>query len=204
MKIPHRDLEEARQNPGAYVRKVFRGGRQPFRYSLFRAWQLTIFRYHQSRDLVAAKSDLEDRFKKFLSGRKHFDDYYEDLQNYVRDFERLKHVVVDTAARVTMNLGPDVQMIGEISRIDVSPDGGYSAVLIANSEQMNWQEQLRMPLLQKNFAETFSVSPERMKVGIYTIDGKHEFVSYSPSDIADAEKEARSIARRLLATAKAL
>jgi hypothetical protein len=200
VKIPHRDLEEARQNPGAYVRRL--SGREPrgFGPTLFRAWQLTIYRYHETGNPAAIKSDLEKRFKKFSSGPRQFDDYYENLQDYIRDFERLKHVVVDTKVRVNINLGASIQLVGEVSRVDLSPDEGYSAVLILSREQTNWQDQLRMPLLQRFFAENLSVALERVKVGVYVMEGKHEFVSYSASDVAEAEKEARSVARRLTAS----
>ena len=199
MKIPHRDLEEARLNTSAYLRKLSDGVRLGFRPSLFRAWQLTIYRYHQTKNEAAAKADLRQRFKQFASGARQFDDYCESLEKYFRDYQTLKHVVIDTAARISLNLGRDLDMVGEVSRLDVSLDGGYSALLIMSRRPANWEDELRMPLLQKYFAEMFSVSPQQTKVGIYVIDENHEFKSYSLNDIRDAELEARSLARRLIA-----
>ena len=205
MKIPHRDLEEMRVNPTGYLSRVARGGTEVRRRSVFRNWQLAIYEYHKRRDVIVAQAyfrNLCTRFVQTPAMLRRLEEHESAVADYATEFEGLGRAVVRTAIRVSLDLGNGMELGGEVGRLDIVAQGGYAAYLITH-QTPSWDTQLRMPLLQLCFARSLGVSPTDVVVGLYSYeDGRHFDRRFPLREVEAAEREARTLARRL-ATARA-
>jgi hypothetical protein len=202
MKIAHRDLEEARQNPGGYVARVAGGGPEIRRQSVFRYWQLAIYEYHKQRKLAAAEIYFRGRCGRFVptaAMQRRLEEHEDALRDYAAAFEGLGRGVIRTAVRVSFDLGSGVELGGEVGRLDVVPKGGYAAYLITH-DTPSWDDQLRMPLLQLYFATSLGVAPTEVIVGLYSYEAARHFErKFTSQEVRAAEREVRALARRLAA-----
>jgi hypothetical protein len=199
IRVSHRNLEEARGNPEAYVRRMARERGEGFRLSVPRCWQLATYEFHRrgSLDLAEAYFDgLCGRFKRTASNLAKIRDYRGGLRRYVEDYQERGRVFVATMVRISMDLGNDVFLAGEVGRVDVVLAGGYGAYLIGQGYE-GWQGQLRMPLLQRYVAGEFGVAVADVRVGVYSFDRGHEEQRFTPAEVTNAFEESVEIARRI-------
>lgn len=200
MRIPHRALEDVRLNPEAYARRMARGGGEVHRTSVLRYWQLAVYEFHRRNSVAAAEGYFDGacaRFAKSARMQRKIQDYRQGLREYVEQFRRSGHTFVAVGVRISLDLGSDIQMTGEVSRVDVITSGGYGAYLIGRvSEQ--WETELRMPLLQHYFADEFNVDVEDVRVGVYSVDwGCHRERLFPRGEVSAAVREAVRVVQRL-------
>ncbi len=202
MRIPHRNLEQARSNPLAYVRQAAATS-AIYRMSAFRLWQFAIREYHRTnQNLALAERYLDSKFRRTFAGGQGLErrllEFKAHLGVYAQEFIGLGHNALGVSERLSMDLGHGVSMTGEIGRVDLVISGGYAAYLFLK-EQTQWRDELRMPLLQANFADKFSVPTVLVRVGVYTLElGEHEDTQFSQRYVAGALQEGADLARRLI------
>jgi hypothetical protein len=90
-------------------------------------------------------------------------------------------------------------MGGEVSRVDVIvADDGYRGILLSDADDPQWQDQLRMPLLQRAIARKFERDEKDVVVGVQRLDGSDlQTHYYGARSIRDAEGEARTLAETI-------
>jgi hypothetical protein len=198
MKIPLSRLEEVRRDPIAF--RESGGAGVPYsRISAYRVWQLATRKIHQpSGGLETAVDYLEDHFRRNFKASKRNDERLNDLTEkllaYDRDFDRLGQHVVELGKRVRIRLDSDSFLTGEVPRLDLVSSGGY-AVYLFEKESQGWQHELRMPILQRCFANELQCPSAQVSVGIYCFnDDRHYSHVYSTSQIGEAWNEALSLA----------
>jgi hypothetical protein len=197
IKLRLSDLEAARQNPSG-----FRGGSPPGyprQFSMMRTLHYSVYEYHRRReDIARAAQYLEDMFHKHFKRQQYLPQLLAQLAQYDAQFRSLPNAVVRCRARVSIAVDPDLQLSGEIPRIDLAPNGGY-AVWFFGPTPYEWRSELRMPVIQGHFASQMMVAPERVTVGFYFFDlGLYDSARYSPTQIAAAFAEAHQLGSALI------
>ncbi|MDQ6770280.1 MAG: hypothetical protein M3Z54_09860 [Gemmatimonadota bacterium] len=121
------------------------------------------------------------------------------LQGYMEWYVREQPIVAACKARVELELGHDVILGGEVSRVDVLvAQDRYRGILLGEFDPSNWRAQLRMPLLQRAIAVKFERGEEDVVVGVQNLDGSGlDTHSYSQRSLENAETEAKTLARTI-------
>jgi tetratricopeptide (TPR) repeat protein len=171
MKIPLRELEEARQNPDAYLNKKSNANGLGFNpRSKFRVFVMAIYNFHRSgNDLSKAQDYLEKGFNKFKS-QKDLIPYIHLLEHYASDFKDSGAVVFKVRDNISVPLNSKFKkagfrLSGEIPRLDITSDG-YAAWLFSN-KAVDWKNELRLPIIQGAYAELLNVEIQDIKVNTY-------------------------------------
>lgn len=199
MRISHTHLEQCRRNPAAWVasRRSASGSRARWSYS--RVTKCAIYKFHQTGSLAVALDYL-----RWLCERVHLHTQRriaageEELRAYVAWCQSQGLVVIEHRFRITLPIGSNVLLGGEVSRLDFNTSkGGYRAVLLGEPRP-DWRTELRMPLVQQAVALRFSRSPADVSVAVQRLDGSGlAAVRNSAQRIAAAEEEARQLAARI-------
>jgi hypothetical protein len=202
MKLSHGKLELARVNLAAVIRSLVPGA-EPKRSGMYTYWQYAVHSYHnhgQDRRLAARHFETlcARNLKDNSRNQRRIATHKEYLDQYFDEFESSDHHLVDSRARVSIEVSPDLTVTGIVPRIDLSGSSGYAACLFAK-ETLPWKDELRFPLLQHHLSDLFGVKVEDVKVGIYCLTGGgHEFVSYSNEEINACIAEVAKIGKALV------
>lgn len=196
IKISHTNLELIRRDPGNYrelAKRTF-GGPSRFQYV---KWAVRTFH----RDgLQAALDYLEEAFARRGFRMEAIERYRDYIVNYVGSLEGRPGAVVEVGTRVEMALSPSVLLSGEIGRFDIVPNG-YAAWLFFERPPADWSSELRMPLLQQWTANHVGAPLDEIRIGFFSFsDATYENVTYSAGAVQRALREARRLARGLVAT----
>jgi len=171
-KVGLREIEEALRNPRAFVRGQRTGGYP--RYSRFMALRSTALDFHKDNDLSTAQRVLEERFRRSFKVIKGNDEYFDMLKKYVKSFLALGTTFVRARINVSIQLpeeyGDEFQVSGQITRLDIHPDGGYRAWLFSRTPE-EWQAELKYPLIQEACAKQLNVGPQEIVPGVYEFSG---------------------------------
>ena len=192
MNISHTQLDDCRSNPRSWVQA--KAGPDPFfSYGYNQALLHAIHTYHRSNgDAKGARQYLQDTINRNFQNEVRSDEIQEWLRAYIQWHKQSGVVVADTKFRIKLNLGVLLELRGEMHRLDVLPVG-YRALLLGNY-QRDWQNQLRMPLLQRAVALKYGRPPERIEVGVQHLDGAGLLTrNYSNGEIARAETEFKKL-----------
>jgi hypothetical protein len=200
-KISLTELEEVRRDPVAYKKKQdtgtgFRGGK-----SVFQTLKRAIYEYHKNTDALAAMNYLEDGLESFKS-RASCEKAVGDLQWYITEYQKLGWATFLKKHNISIPLSTQyldsLKVTGEISRIDMHPNGTYAAWLFNKGSAGNWQNELRMPIIQNAVGVELGAPPEQVHVGIYTFeDHAVNIHNFTNSDIKRAHLELENLFRKM-------
>ena len=195
MKIPIRELEEARRNPDAYLKK--RRNTTGFNFnpkSKYRTLVRSVHTFHRNgNDSNFAQDYLETNFAKQFKDQRHLAQYIEKLGHYILDFKdtgasvfRVKDILVIPLNSEFKEAG--FRISGEIPRLDITPDG-YTAWLYTN-KPVEWENEIRLPLIQSAYAEILKVDEQEIKISIYDfVENKKKSFHFSRDQMTDAKNE---------------
>jgi hypothetical protein len=190
MKLSHSELEAFRTNPQAFVDRHDGGFA---RIGMFRYWQFALRTYHkQGRQAALAQldGDLSSHFKATKPNLRKFAELKRQLGAYATSFEALGHVAVEVQKRLTATPCPNLQVGGEIARLDLVPTGGYAVYLFWKEGGHAWQDQIRFPVIQQHFASKLTAPLKEITVGVYCVQTTtHQLLRFSASAIARAQSE---------------
>lgn len=202
MKISHRQLEIIRSNPENFSSLISEARGGYFRLSKYTCWKHAVnFYYKSGYDL----NKTEDYFVKMFNNnfvdnkrnQRELKSYIQELNRYVDDFNDLGNEIIDTKVKVSLDIGHNNTLSGEIHRIDMSLNGGYEVYMIIKADY-NWEDELRFPLLQHHFSQDLGCSNEEVSVGVYCFEmGEHLVNKYSQDEIEKSLKEVDKISRYL-------
>jgi hypothetical protein len=202
------DLELARRDPRAYIRKLKEPKPKFGIKSKHAVLLLSVYRFHKysgglfdqfSGDLTGALKYFDTLYekKKFKQNPASKQLYQEQLTTYAQEFGALKADVVKYKDNLILAL-PDefkgkIEVYGQIPRVDLNLEG-YSVWLFDKSAK-NWREEIRFPIIQAEYAKKFSADLEEVKVGVYDFSSA-SYMSYSFTE--DKVKEAETLLYGLL------
>jgi hypothetical protein len=156
--------------------------------------------YHK-KGLQAAMEYMEAAFDEHKFKKSGLEEYSEFLTTYHGHLP--PSTFVKHGDRMTYSLLPgQVAMTGEVDRIDLT-DAGYSVWLFDVEEKDGWASELRMPLIQRYYAEELGSPFAEVSVGVYSFrSGEYESCSFDLSEIDKAEKEIAKVARAIVAASQ--
>lgn len=192
-KISLTELEEVRRDPKGFKKNkddgtTFRGNK-----SVFQTLKRSIYEYHKNTDPVAAMSYLEEGLESFKN-RAPCKKAVEDLQWYIAEHQKRGWATILRKYNITIPLSThyfdSLKITGEISRIDMHPNGAYAAWLFSKGSSGNWQNELRMPIIQNAVGVDLAAAPEQVHVGVYFFeDHIVDIHCFSNSEIRRAHLE---------------
>ncbi len=193
MRISHTDLEACVRNPRQWYASTTSASDHGYKMGYERVLRLSVVHFHKSsaREARAYLKALVKRHN--LKNAAKVVGIEDGLESYIEwtVAERLK--VAGTEVRIAHELG-FLELRGQIGRVDVT-DSGCRAVLFGDAP-LNWQAQLRLPLIQTAIASTYGRPPERTAVGFQRLDGGGlQEVVFAPHQIAAAENRFRALGR---------
>ncbi|MGI9074282.1 MAG: hypothetical protein ACR2JB_23880 [Bryobacteraceae bacterium] len=188
MKISHKQLEECRQQPRQWLVNGARSYTGPRRLGYAQVLQLAIHRYHKDQAADAARQHMST-----LIARADFRDPIRvdlteaSLDSYIDWHGSSSTITADHRVRLSLDLRGYLALSGELSRVDITPEG-YRGILLGVPPR-GWRDQLRMPLLQRALATKYGRPVNEISVGIQDLDGSGLAVtSFSSRRIAEAER----------------
>ena len=202
MKVSHTKLENARKNPSGF-KKQEASGAGFFRLGQYRYWQFATRHYHDNgRDdaFDYLERSFEEKFANNARNRKKLEEFQYKLDNYIKDFEELGNINIRRGVNISMDLGYSNTLSGEIAREDMKLDGRFEIFLFIK-EEFNWEDELRFPLLQAHYAQTYGVSYSYISVGVYSFENdQHISNVYSDVEVNSALNEVQNISRIISAS----
>jgi hypothetical protein len=170
-KIPLRDLEGARRDPGSYRARLDSPTTSGPRFGYFAALRLAAIRFHKVNSLsetLEYHAALTDRF----ADRRRVLADTSDLEWYVEHWNDPPGTPFALKRRIRAPVGEvfkdEVVCSGEVPRLDLVPSGGYRAWLFRPRQVSDWKEELQMPLIQLAVAAEMGVPPVDVSVGVYS------------------------------------
>ena len=207
------DLEIARRDPGAYLRKLKEPKPKFGRKSKHAVLLLAVYRFHKysgglfdkfSGDLTGALKYFDalyekKKFKKDPASKKF---YQERLTTYAQEFGELDAEVVKYKDNLVLTLPEEfkdkIEVYGQVPRVDLSLEG-YSVWLFDKSLK-NWRDEIRFPIIQAAYAQKFSADLEEVKVGVYDFStASYTSYSFTEDEVKEAEILLYGLLRQLIA-----
>ena len=203
-RIPFSDFNTAMRNPSAYRRRMEQGDRGFFRQTYTMVLREAIFRYHKNGENIEdAQQYLEERLNSFANEKRR-NDTIDQFHWYIGEFISQGWPVFQTRLNIRIPLPTwtpeDLYSSGQISRIDLVPEGGYAAWLMRKREEQNWQDELQMPLIQKTLADcTLQVPLREISVGVICFEDRTiDSHCYIEEDVRKAEEDLEHLLRNLV------
>ncbi len=196
LRISHRVFEEIARNPRNWRNIVNQ-------YSSFISMgydgytKLAIIKYHKTNSEIEAQNALSRYLSRFRNMDR-ISECEDVLTEYIQWHQLNNPIVIDIKRRINVDINYGNSIYGEITRVDFTPTGGYSGILLGNKAD-NWQSELRMPIIQFGLSQVYYRSVADFSVGVQNLDGSElETISFSSVDIKNALKKAESLSKNYL------
>ena len=199
MRISHRELAQCQINPTEWVSNQVNQNDKFYRIGYKRCLLEEIYSFHKHGNVKKARQYLQGRLRKQkLKDYSRIQETLARLNAYMSWYQCEGIITIQSPARLNFDLGHGVILGGNISRVDVDiTTSGYRAILL-ESIPPRWDEELRMPLIQRGIALTYQRSEDKFAVGIQEFDTCDLVeTSYSKEAINDAEQIARQLAEEM-------
>ncbi len=189
MRISHNDLENCSKNPSMWARNRLTRSKPDFiRRGYDGSTKLAIFAFHKTENEDDARVKLSSYLSDF-SSLSRIEAAEDTLSSYIAWYYDEKPIVVETRVRLGIDIGFDNTLAGEVSRVDIRRGAGYRGILIG-SIPANWNNQLRMPLIQFGLARLYKRRPDEIEVGWQDLSGRPLLTKcYKDNEISRAFKE---------------
>lgn len=199
MKISHVELEKCWLNPRSWVAQRISPPPGGPRTGYDGVTKLAIYKWHATASASQAQRHLTHLLPRYrLTNANLANRAMANLESYIEWCIRESPVVSNWKFRLTLNLGHNFELGGEVSRIDVDIEsGGYKGVLLGD-RPTDWRRQLRFPLIQRSLADQLQRPESEIFVGFQNIDGTQlESISFPRLMLDEAENTARELATTL-------
>lgn len=202
MKLNWRAIDEARQNPAAWLQRQSQNGQGfPPKYSFHRFLEHAILRYHtRGNDLGQAHAYLDERYWRHFKSTTQLPRIHQRLDDYAASYQCLHHTYIVGPMNVGLQLPPhlavDFKVSGLIARLDMTPSG-YAAWMF-EKQQRDWSVELRMPLIQAAVAAQLGAELDEVEVGGCDLSSaQHTAYCFSSEQVDAAHTELESLLSRL-------
>lgn len=197
-------LEDARQDPGAYRDRMNSAHPGSFGDTYMGALRQAIFLYHRTGQAGEAHAYLQRRLNrsKRLKSVSRRADTLDQLDWYTNEHQARAWPTFQWALRLVVRLpagtANDLVCSGEIMRVDLVPNGGYAAWSTGSGLIQDWNTQLRFPIIQDSLASTLGVSANDITVGIYDFANRQiESRQYTEREVKSARRAFSKLIRDL-------
>jgi hypothetical protein len=193
MRISHTQLETCLANPRTWYRTSLATESHPYLMGYERVLRLSIHHFHKSSGSAARDYITEMIRKHNLRNVRRINEIEISLDRYAMwcTAEALK--VADTKVNIAHQLG-FLELRGEIGRVDVT-SAGYRAVLLGKVP-VDWEKQLRMPLIQVAVALMYGRPQDKTEVGFQELDASNLATKlYSDRQIQKAQRTFMALGR---------
>lgn len=168
MKVSHRELTELERNPEAWALRRRSAAARRFSVGYDKVLSLGIRAFERHGSAPEARQHMQRiLLRNELKKSQKIEDLMDRFERYVGWRTSSGLSVMETAARLKCEIGP-VTLTGEVDRVELV-DQGYRGVLLGKSTA-DWQNELRMPLLQKALASRYEKPVESFAVGVQELD----------------------------------
>ena len=201
MKVTLGNLEEARRNPVAYKQKLLAAEKPFIRTGYNALLQATILQYHRENLTPdQARERMTHKYHQRFTTPKGLEEITQSFGAYLDECAAQNNLATITHQRLRLQLPEDIaasfEVTGKLPRLDTTSDG-YAAWLFSKSHA-EWQQELRMPLIQAAVAADLGVDVDEVTVGVYCFDdGRHTAYQFNEADIASATAELRGLLLQL-------
>jgi len=163
----------------------------------FMRWQDSVSEYHKQNDLAKAINYLERSFsnrKDNAKNRNEVERFVSSLDAYVSHFNKKKFTLIDSRKKIHIELNAKVYISGQVPITYMNTKGGFSVYFFSQAG-LDWETELKFPILQKYFAEQiYGTDLNKIEVGIFSTDSDKFFQqSYTEIEVKEAEKELKKI-----------
>ena len=197
MKISHRQLSECQINPTEWVSNEVNPASTFRRPGYDFCLREGIYRFHRDGNVKEAREYTQKRIQSHkLNNKSRIQNTLMRFDAYMNWFKN--ETITTIASRILLNfsLGHGFTLGGIISRVDMIPKG-YRAILLEEIP-LRWEEELRMPLIQRSLARVYGRPEDEFVVGIQELDASDLAVtSYSETDIDHAEQIVQQLAEEV-------
>ena len=193
MKVTLSNLEEARRNPAAYKHKLLAAEKPFIRTGYNALLQATILQYHrESLTADQARERMTHKYHQRFTTPKGLEEITRCFGEYLDEYAAQNNLATITHQRLRLQLPADIapsfEVTGKLPRLDTTSDG-YAAWLFSKSHA-EWQQELRMPLIQAAVAADLGTDMDEVTVGVYCFeDGRHTAHQFTEADSASAGAE---------------
>lgn len=198
MRISHRELAQFQRNPAEWISKKDNPTANFRRQGYNQCLREGIYFFHRHENDKMAREYIQDRIIKLgLKNEPRIQKTLRYYDTYIDWFQSRK--ITTARSRVTLNfdIGNGLILGGIICRIDMIPQG-YRAILLQEIP-LQWEEELRMPLIQRGIARTFYRPEEDFKVGFQELDTSNLVDnSYSKKEIDNAQMIVKQLAEEVI------
>jgi len=193
MRISHTQLETCLANPRTWYRASLAGESHPFNMGYDKILRLSIFHFHKSSGSFA-RAYMSGKVREHnLRNASRVSEIEISLDRYIRWATRERLRVADTKVNIAYPIG-FLELRGEISRVDVTSTG-YRAVLLGNVP-VDWEQQLRLPLIQAAVASMYSRPQDQTEVGFQELNATNLATKiYSEREIQMAQRKFMALGR---------
>lgn len=208
IKLSLNQLEEAVRNPIAFRNKFAGadGGKVFYGASYYTELRNAVFKFHSSGNSVSdgeeylvARLGLE-KYKSDSHKKEMMDQYSWYVTDVIKSDIHVFGWRYSVSIRHTTGITVDLEVGGEIGRLDLVPAGGYAAWLFRKNGPENWENELRMRLIQHELSIRLNAKQDEISVGIYSFDERvKEQTCFSNQEITDAETAFNKFATEYLA-----
>ena|ERR1700730_1308840 len=206
MKIPLRELEQVRIDPGAYLNKKQRSGSDFYGRSKYAALKGAALKFHDLKnDLTGARKYLEDAYAKQFKEQRSLQVNLGKLEKYASEFGKLGNSVFKVRDKLMLSLpesmAREVSLSAQIPRLDLT-NSGYAVWLFAK-EPSNLRSELRMPLIQEAYSKKLGAPLGEITVGVYDFaSANYESYVFTQREINRANIELANLVERLASMAR--
>ena len=198
MRISHRQLEAAIQNPSAWRR---RQATEPqfFTLGYDQVVRLGVLRFHKTHDADLAKAHIDTLFHRHaakLKNEMRIQHAKDRLSAYIAWAAANALDVVEANVNISLPTASGIEIGGRVTRVDLIR-GGYRGVLLG-SFGPSWSHELRFPLLQEALAHHYAIPVEDTSVGVQGLDGTGlQWCQFDQADREEASARLATLARDL-------
>ena len=198
MRITHRQLEACRADPIGWVAARISIQDSPIFFRSFdQCLREAIFHFHKTgrADLSGDYLEIRMQTAKFTNIQK-IENTRRKLDSYIAWFTNSGVTVVARRFLLGIDLGSDNTLGGLVGRIDLTSNG-YRAILLEDI-MPDWDEDLRMPLIQIGISNAFGRPINEISVGIQELDASSLVVRrFDAEELATAEAVARDLSTQI-------
>lgn len=201
MKVTLSNLEEARRNPAAYKQKLLAAEKPFIRTGYNALLQATILQYHrESLTADQARERMTHKYHQRFTTPKGLGEITRCFGEYLDEYAAQNNLATITHQRLRLQLpadiAPNFEVTGKLPRLDTTSDG--YAVWLFSKGHADWQQELRMPLIQAAIAADLGTDMDEVTVGVYCFeDGRHTAFQFTEADSASATAELRTLLLQL-------
>jgi hypothetical protein len=147
-------------------------------------------------------SYLESHLENFANKQK-CQEAVDQLQWYIEEYQKLHWPLIQTRKNIIIPLSTQfadsLRVSGQVSRLDMHPDGGYAAWLLRKKGSDGWLQELQMPIIQNAVGvDLGKIHKVNVLVGIISFEeryiGYHEF---REDEIKQAHLELEALFRQM-------